>query len=71
MMIDDILLQLPLSVIQRTHISGLEPARDTVKVECVLYKDQHATLLVLFKPLTLHIPQAAVHSSLVADTWLA
>lgn len=32
-----ILLKLPVSVIQRTHLSRLQPTRDTVEVESVLY----------------------------------
>jgi len=31
-----ILLQLPFTVVERTYISSLEPARDAMEVECVV-----------------------------------
>lgn len=33
---ENLLLELPLPVIQGTHLSCLEPARDTMEVECML-----------------------------------
>lgn len=32
-----VLLELPLSVVQRAHVTRLEPAGDAMEVECVLY----------------------------------
>ena len=40
------LVELPLSVVQGTDLSGLEPARDTVEVEgMVAHAPGHRTLL--------------------------
>jgi hypothetical protein len=36
----NLLLELPLPVIQGTHLSCLEPARDTMEVECMLKPTQ-------------------------------
>ena len=41
-----LLVELPLSVVQRTHLSGLEPARDAVEVEgMVAHTPGHCALL--------------------------
>ena len=63
-------MQFPLAIVERTYIASLEPSGDAVEMEGVLggqswlfggereEDDQH----------TLQIPQAALHSSLVAET---
>lgn len=81
------LLELPLSVVQRTHLSGLQPARDAVEMKRMLQNQKHRyntteqTVYILNSfdwlvdvcviKLTLQTPQATVHSSDVADAWLA
>ena len=64
-----VLLEFPVPVVQGADLSCLQPARDAVEVEGVLLKRK-----VLACPdgsnrarLTLQIPQATVHSSLVAE----
>jgi hypothetical protein len=42
-----------------------------MKVKCVLVNVSAAQAKVFQMKLTLQIPQATVHSSLVADAWLA
>lgn len=65
-----VLLELPISVVERTHLTRLQPSGNAVEVEGVL---QLSVMLVLFRVCsrTLQIPQATVHSSLVAEAWLA
>lgn len=65
----NVLLQLPFAVVQRTHIPRLEPSGNTVEVEGVLRNTWvcGACNIVVGRH-TLHIPHAALHSSLVADT---
>lgn len=64
-----VLLKLPIAIIEWTDGSCLQPSRNTVEVKCVL-GEQSATRARRFWGqccLTLHIPHATVHSSLVAD----
>jgi hypothetical protein len=69
----DALLQLPFTIIQRTNIPRFQPTRDTVKVEGML-QDKHIISTAgeekMSSP-TLQMPHAALHSSLVAETWFA
>ena len=70
----DALLEFPLSVVQRTHIPRLEPPRNAVEVESMLQDtvdNLNHRFTKLTKVRTLQMPQAAVHSSLVAETWFA
>lgn len=72
-----VLLELPLSVVQWAHLARLQPTRDAVEMEGVLKgKRKEWVLFGLANEfqgicLTLQTPQATVHSSLVADAWLA
>lgn len=70
-----VLLEFPLPIVQRTDLARFEPAWDAVEVEGVLkgHKIQSPERINIFsRPLlTLHTPQATVHSSLVAEAWLA
>ena len=55
-------------------MAGLEPTGDAVEVECVLcnqYISGVTRRLLLSDVLTLQIPHATVHSSDVAEAWLA
>jgi hypothetical protein len=75
---EDVLLQFPFTIIERAYVPCFEPAGDAVEVECVLF-----VCLVGGGCIgvgvgreedwgrTLQIPHAALHSSLVADTWFA
>lgn len=65
-----VLLELPVPVVQRADLSRLEPSRNAVEMECVLFLLALIFCEMLAKP-TLQIPQATVHSSLVAEAWLA
>lgn len=68
------LLELPFTIIKRTYIARLEPAWDTVEMECVLWKQWRWWDLkesLNNDRLTLQIPHAALHSSVDADTWFA
>jgi len=38
--IKKILLELPLAVVERTDLPGLQPARDAVEVEGMLFNDE-------------------------------
>lgn len=40
-----VLLELPVSVIQWAHLTGLQPSRDTMEVECVLHSVTHVSYL--------------------------
>lgn len=69
-----VLLEFPVTVVERADLACLKPAGDAVEVERVLQIRQSPSSLdqdaCLWK-LTLQIPQATVHSSLVADAWFA
>ncbi len=80
MLLAAILLELPVAVVERTDLAGLQPPRDAVEVEGVLSQTRRQPMsslsLSLWQAcpagvLTLQIPQATVHSSLVAEAWLA
>jgi hypothetical protein len=72
-----VLLELPVPVVEWTDLARLQPPRNAVEVESMLY--DVTVSCGLFRrgcggvrvSRTLHIPQATVHSSLVADDWLA
>jgi hypothetical protein len=67
-----VLLELPVPVVERADLARLEPSRDAVEVECVLRVLASGRRVEMFKGnLTLQIPQATVHSSLVAEAWFA
>jgi hypothetical protein len=68
-----ILLELPVSVVERADLASLEPSRDAVEVESVLqHRVRRAAAGFRVPQLrTLQIPQATVHSSLVAEAWFA
>lgn len=66
------LLQFPLSVVQRTDITTLEPSIDAMEVERVLKGRRVSTAKQMrdlegSPGLTLHVPQAGAHSSFVAE----
>lgn len=68
---EDALLQFPFTIVQRADVPRFEPARDAVEVECVLYGATSISSAYsgsLDGIRTLQIPQAALHSSLVAET---
>jgi hypothetical protein len=67
-----VLLELPVAVVERADLSCLEPSRDAVEVEGML-QPMLATMRSSScgQRLTLQIPHATVHSSLVAEAWLA
>lgn len=67
-----ILLQLPFTIVERTDVSCLQPSRDAMEMESVLVQSYiRSCTAKKRKGLTLQIPHAALHSSLVAETWLA
>ena len=69
-----VLLELPVPVVQGTNLSGLEPSGDAVEVEGVVtpVANQFCANEKMKKiKQDSHIPQATVHSSLVAEAWLA
>lgn len=69
-----VLLEFPVAVVERADLAGLEPAGDAVEVEGVLFVYLSAHVYRCgFKAriLTLQLPHATVHSSLVAEAWLA
>jgi hypothetical protein len=66
-----VLLELPVSVVKGADLSCLEPSRDAVEVEGVLLLISLAREPRSCRERTLQMPQATVHSSLVADAWLA
>jgi hypothetical protein len=65
-----VLLELPVPVVQRADLARLEPSRDAVEVERMLVDVSHVWRTVRHA-LTLQMPQATVHSSLVAEAWFA
>lgn len=65
--LSSILLELPVSVIERTDLSCLQPSRYAVEMEGMLKQVVSDRLKVHSTRLTLQIPHATVHSSLVAD----
>jgi hypothetical protein len=79
-----VLLELPVSVVERAYLSGLEPSRDAVEVECVLQRGDRQVSYDIHGlgwggsghrfgggRRTLQIPHATVHSSLVDEPWFA
>lgn len=66
-----VLLKLPVTVVQWAHLAGLEPARNTMEMEGVLVKMLAYVQLLRARIRTLQMPQATVHSSLVAEAWFA
>lgn len=72
-----VLLEFPITVVEWADLTCLEPPRDAMEVEGVLQTevwsvsyDESQTHHAGEGP-TLQIPQATVHSSLVADAWFA
>ena len=51
-------------------LASFEPARDAVEVEGMVAPDFKQKILTDLKVFT-HMPHATVHSSLVAEAWLA
>lgn len=45
-----VLLELPVTVVERAHLTGLEPARNAMEVECVLVKDLVKILRIICRP---------------------
>jgi len=67
-----VLLEFPVTIIQRADLACLEPARDAVEMEGVLYGVSLSSQgYFLLRKLTLQMPHATVHSSLVAEAWFA
>lgn len=67
------LLEFPFSVVQRADVTRLKPSRDTMEVESMLCIQENVRIGKIAtnertKSLTLQIPHAALHSSLVAET---
>ena len=76
--VSDALLQFPFTVVERADVSRLQPSRDAVEVERVLrsprvryWKKEGEGSQEKDRMLTLQMPHAALHSSLVAETWFA
>ena len=71
----NVLLEFPFTIIKRAYIPRFEPAGDTVEVERMLLIAGFRLGVCAWKGRggrrTLQIPHAALHSSEVADTWLA
>lgn len=71
-----VLLELPVSVVQWAYLTSLQPSRDAMEVECVLRSETwvrylQKTHIQEKSKLTLQIPQATVHSSVVDEPWFA
>lgn len=70
-----VLLEFPVTIIEGAHLAGLEPSRNAVEVESMLGWLATMGTGMLFESVsiqhTLQMPHATVHSSLVADAWLA
>jgi hypothetical protein len=69
-----VLLELPVTVVERADLASLEPAGDAVEVESVLFCEvsiARSSGHTVQQELTLQIPHATVHSSLVVVAWLA
>lgn len=63
-----VLLELPLPVVQRAHLPGLEPPRDAVEVECVVADAPgHGALLRGGRCLVRLALDAQVHDVVPAD----
>ena len=77
-----VLLELPVAVVEWAYLSGLQPSRDAVEVECVLRRQKdvshgcHGQGREVRSRIgkgvqTLQMPHATVHSSVVDEPWFA
>jgi len=71
LLLPSIFLEFPVSIVQRAHLTCLEPSRDAVEVKSMLPDGQCRPAICERHVHTLQMPQATVHSSLVAEAWLA
>lgn len=71
MHLSSVFLELPVSVVKWAYLSGPEPSRDAVEVERMLGRVSKPGSSPAVSTLTLQIPQATVHSSVVDEPWLA
>ncbi len=62
-----IFLEFPITIVEWADLTSLQPSRDTMKMECVLERVISFLAQTHSFRRTLHIPQATVHSSLVAE----
>ncbi len=67
-----VLLELPVSVVEWAYLTSLQPTRAAVEVESMLEMEVSRVIIAgRNERLTLQIPHATVHSSLVAEAWFA
>jgi hypothetical protein len=62
-----VLLELPISVVEGANLASLQPSGDTMEMEGVLATQSVVIHGSTEESLTLQIPHATVHSSLVAE----